>query len=102
VLGIESELDALLVWTGVIIRRVVEINQYQVDRDRARDWLKEVIVELGDLETESELENEAENEEGYISSELSDVNDSDIEEMEAEDRVDEVVEGRVMRSGRMI
>lgn len=67
-------------------------------RQRARDWLGEVIVELGDLETESELENE----EGYRSSDLSELNDSDIEEIDAEDRVDEIAEGRVTRSGRMI
>ena len=66
-------------------------------RQRARDWLREVIDELGDLETESELENE----EGYRSSDLSDLNDSDIEEIDAEDRVDEIAEGRVTRSGRM-
>ena len=59
--------------------------------------LGEVIVELGDLETESENE-------GYISSELSDLNDSDIEEIEAVDRVnEEVVQGRVTRSSsRMV
>jgi len=51
-------------------------------RERAREWLGEVIVELGDLE---------DNEEGYISSELSDLNDSDIEEIEVEDRVDKEV-----------
>jgi hypothetical protein len=67
-------------------------------RQRARDWLGEVIVELGDLETELELENE----EGYRSSDLSELNDSDIEEIDAEDRVDEIAEGRVTRSGRMI
>jgi hypothetical protein len=50
------------------------------------------------LETESELENE----EGYRSSDLSELNDSDIEEIDAEDRVDEIAEGRVTRSGRMI
>ena len=64
-----------------------------------------MIVELGDLEG---------NEEGYISSELSDLNNLDIkEEIEVEDRVDEevqevqevqdIVEGRVTRSsGRMV
>ena len=58
--------------------------------------LGEVIVELGDLETESENE-------GYISSELSDLNDSDIEEIEAVDRVnEEVVQGRVTRSSSRI
>jgi hypothetical protein len=61
-------------------------------RQRARDWLGEVI------ETESELENE----EGYRSSDLSELNDSDIEEIDAEDRVDEIAKGRVTRSGRMI
>jgi uncharacterized protein involved in exopolysaccharide biosynthesis len=67
-------------------------------RQRARDWLGEVIVELGDLETESELDNE----EGFRSSDLSELNDSDIEEIDAEDRVDEIAKGRVTWSGRMI
>ena len=53
-------------------------------RQRAREWLGEVIVELGDLETKSENE-------GYISSELSDLNDSDVEEIEAVDRVNKEV-----------
>ena len=68
------------------------------ERERARDWLGEVIIELGDLETESEPGNR----EGYLSIESSDLNNSDIEEIEAEDKVGEVAKGRVTRSGRII
>jgi len=63
-------------------------------RERAREWLEEVIVKLRDLE---------DNEEGYISSELSDLNDLDIEEVQEVQEVQEIVEGRVTRSsGRII
>ena len=69
-------------------------------RERAREQLGKVIVELGDLEDDQE---------GYISLELSDLNDSDIEDIEVEDRVDEeiqevqeIAEGRVTRSSGKI
>ena len=50
-----------------------------------------MIVELGDLEEEQEgQEGEEGEEEGYISSELSDLNSSDIEEeVEVEDQLDD-------------
>ena len=58
----------------------------------------EVIIKLRDLETKSKDKNK-----GYISSELLDLNDLDIEEIEAIDIVNkEVVQGRVTRSSSRI
>ena len=62
-----------------------------VDREQGIGQGK-FIVELGDLETESENK-------GYISSELSDLNDSGAEEIEAVDRVnDGVPQGKFVSS----
>lgn len=63
-------------------------------RQIARDWLGEVIVELGDLK----IEPEPKNKEGYRSSDLSELNDSNMKEIDAKNRVYKIAEGQVRKN----